>query len=111
MQTVAKGLVAVVMALLVAVQPFVTTGFTMQAGCSIAVAVLTAIGVYLVPSVDGVAPWAKTAVAFLLAGAQAAVQVASTGGINTQGWITILLAALGVVAVHVVPNKPASVAS
>jgi hypothetical protein len=109
MSVVAKGLVSVVMALLVAVQPFVQGGFTVQADCSIAVAVLSAIGVYLVPNLPGSLSWAKTAVAVLLAGAQAAVQVAAADGITPQGWITVLLAALGVVGVYVVPNRPSAV--
>jgi hypothetical protein len=74
-------------------------------GCTVAVALFTAVGVYLVPNLPGTLSWAKTGVAVLLAGAQAAVQVAGAGAITTQGLITVLIAALGVVAVQVVPNK------
>jgi hypothetical protein len=46
----------------------------------------------------------------LLAAAQAAVQVTAAGGISGQGWLTILIAAIGVVSVYVVPNRAAPVA-
>lgn len=104
----AKALVAVLMAALVSFQTLATDGVSVQDWASIAVAVLTAVGVYLIPNVPASLSWAKTAVAMLLAGAQAAVQVTATGGIDGQGWLTILIAAIGVISVYVVPNKTAT---
>jgi hypothetical protein len=105
MSKYAKAIAAIVMAVLTALQTVATAPFTMQTGATIAVAALTAVGVYLVPVLPGIYEWPKTIVAVLLAGAQAAVQVAGSSAITTQGWITIVIAALGVVAVQVVPNK------
>jgi hypothetical protein len=101
----AKAIAAIVMAVLTALQTVAVGPFTVQAGATIAVAALTAVGVYLVPVLPGVYEWPKTVIAVLLAGAQAAVQIAGSSAITTQGWITIAIAALGVVAVQVVPNK------
>lgn len=108
MSAFAKAIAAIVMAVLVSLQTVASGPFTVQAGCTVAVAALTAVGVYLVPNLTGTYEWVKTAVAFLLAGAQAAVQVAGAGTITVQGWITIAIAALGVVAVHAVRNKTAT---
>ena len=102
----AKALVAVLMAALVSFQSLASDGVSVQDWASIAVAVLTAVGVYVIPNVPALT-WAKTVVAMLLAGAQAAVQVAADGRINGQGWLTIAIAAIGVVSVYVVPNKAA----
>lgn len=101
----AKALVAVLMAALISFQTLAMDGVSVQDWASIAVAVLTALGVYLIPNVPVSLSWAKTVVAMLLAGAQAAVQVTVGGGISGQGWLTILIAAIGVVSVYVVPNK------
>ncbi len=108
MSTYAKAIAAIVMAILTALQTAVTGPFTVQSGATIAVAALTAVGVYLVPVLPGVYEWPKTIVAVLLAGAQAGVQVAGSGAITMQGWITVAIAALGVVAVQVVSNKTTS---
>lgn len=104
----AKALVAVLMAALTTVQTLVTDGISVQDWCSIAVAVLAAIGVYFIPNVPASFGWAKALVAMLLAGAQAAVQVTASGGITGQGWLTVLIAAIGVVSVYAVPNKAAA---
>jgi hypothetical protein len=101
----AKALVAVLMAALISFQSLATDGVSVQDWASIAVAVLTAVGVYLIPNVPASLSWAKTAVAMLLAGAQAAVQVTTAGGITGAGWLTIGIAAIGVVSVYVMPNR------
>lgn len=103
----AKALVAVLMAALISFQTLATDGVSVQDWASIAVAVLTAVGVYVAPNVPAAFNWMKTLVAMLLAGAQAAVQVTAVGGIDGQGWLTILIAAIGVISVYVVPNKTA----
>jgi hypothetical protein len=101
----AKALVAVLMAALISFQSLATDGVSVQDWASIAVAVLTAVGVYVIPNVRSSLSWAKTVVAMLLAGAQAAVQVTTEGGITGAGWLTIAIAAIGVVSVYAVPNK------
>lgn len=103
----AKALVAVLMAALVSFQTLATDGVSVQDWASITVAVLTAVGVYLIPNVPASLSWAKTVVAMLLAGAQAAVQVTVAGGITGPGWLTIAIAAIGVISVYVTPNKTA----
>lgn len=105
--TYLKSIVSVLIAGAVAFQTLATDGVSVADWASIAVAVLTAAGVYLIPNVPAALSWAKTAVAVLLAGAQAAVQVAAAGTITGSGWLTILIAAAGVIAVYVAPNKPA----
>lgn len=99
-----KSVVAVVVAALVSVQTLGTDGVSAQDVASIAVAVLTAIGVYLLPNVPAALGWAKTAVALLLAGAQAAVQVSGDGVISGMEWLTVGIAALGVVSVYAAPK-------
>ena len=72
------------------------------------VAVVTAIGVYLVPNLSsGVGRYAKAAVAIVGTGLQAAVPLATEGAITNSGWLLILLAVLGAVSVGIVPNRQA----
>lgn len=103
-----KALVAVLMAGLVSYQTLATDGVSVQDWCSIAVAVIGAVGVYLIPNTPAL-DWAKTGVAVLLAGAQAAVQVSGDGVISGTEWLTVAIAAVGVVSVYVAPNRPAVV--
>ena len=100
-----KSLVAVVMAALVSYQTLATDGVSVQDWCSIAVAAIGAVGVYWIPNTPAL-DWAKMVVAALLAGAQAAVQVSTDGVISGQEWLTVAIAAIGVVSVYVVPNRP-----
>jgi len=100
-----KAFVAVVMAALVTYQTLATDGVSVQDWCSVAVAVIGAVGVYLIPNTPAL-DWAKTAVAVLLAGAQAAVQVSGDGVISGSEWLTVAIAAIGVVSVYVAPNRP-----
>lgn len=70
------------------------------------VAVVTAIGVYLVPNLSsGVGRYAKLAVAVVGTGLQAAVPLATEGAITNAGWLLTLLAVLGAVSVGIVPNR------
>ncbi|MDG4792025.1 hypothetical protein O7626_40125 [Micromonospora sp. WMMD1102] len=67
----------------------------------IAIAAATAVGVYLVPLVPEYR-WAKTAVAAVLA----VLQVLATvilGGLDSNEWIALLLAALTVLGVGITP--------
>jgi hypothetical protein len=68
-----------------------------------ALAVLTAVGVYVVPNTGG-APWLKAAVAFVGAGLQAAVAAATDNAITGAEWNAIILASVAVVATYVFPN-------
>lgn len=72
----------------------------------LAVSVLYAAGVYLVPDLvaDGV-QWVKPTVAAMLAAAQAAV-LAAGGGITGAEWVNVGLAAAGALGILVVPNAP-----
>lgn len=71
----------------------------------VGVAVLTAVGVYLVPNLPaGVGRYAKLAVAIVGTALQAAVPLLTEGSITSTGWLLILLAALGAVGVNIVPN-------
>jgi len=101
-----KALVAVLMAGLVSYQTLATDGVSVQDWCSIAVAVIGAVGVYLIPNTPAL-DWAKAGVAVLLAGAQAAVQVSGDGVISGTEWLTVAIAAIGVISVYVAPNRPA----
>ena len=70
-------------------------------GVQIAIAVATAVGVYLVPLVPQYR-WAKTAVGVVLA----VLSVATTlivGGIDSSDWIALALAGLTAVGVAVTP--------
>jgi hypothetical protein len=107
MSTYGKAIAAVVMAVLVTVQTLSTDGISAVDWASIVVAFLTAVGVWLVPEVEGFLSWAKTAVAVMLAAAQAAVQVAG-GGVHGYEWLTIAIAALGVLGVSVAPSTSVS---
>jgi hypothetical protein len=72
-----------------------------EEGVQISIAAATAVGVYLVPLVPEYR-WAKTAVAAVLA----VLQVLATvilGGLDSNEWIALLLAALTVLGVGVTP--------
>jgi len=71
----------------------------------VAIAVLTAVGVYLVPNLSsGAAKYAKAIVAIVGTVLQAALPLLTEGDITATGWLLILLAALGALGVGVVPN-------
>lgn len=74
------------------------------------VAVIAAIGVYLVPRFDGpLAKFSKGAVAVLGTGAQALVPLIpalGVGAVTTQSWIIVAVAGLGALGVGITPNAP-----
>lgn len=78
---------------------------------NIGVALLTAVGVYLVPNLDkSVGHWLKAIVAVLGTALQALVPFLAEGRITTSGWILVFVAALGAVGVGIVPNTRPAVA-
>jgi hypothetical protein len=72
---------------------------------NVAIAVVTAVGVYLVPNTPATA--ARTLKTIVAAGGAAltALSSALTDGVTTGEWLQIALAALAAVGVYVVPNQ------
>lgn len=103
-RTYGKSIVAVLFALLTAAASALTDGvITAPEGVQVAIAAATAVGVYLVP-VMYEWPWAKTAIAMLLAGLNLAVTII-TNGITPAEWINLGVAALSVLAVAKAPAE------
>jgi hypothetical protein len=102
----AKALVAIAAAAVsVLVTALTDNAITLTELLAVAIAVVTAVSVYLVPNLPtGAARYAKAGVAVLGAGLQAAVPLVVDGGITPTGWLVILLALLGAVSVGIVPN-------
>ena len=102
----AKALVAILTAAhAVLVTALDDSIITAVEGAHIGLAVLTAIGVYLVPNLPtGVGRYAKALVAVAGAGLQAAVPLLTDGDIAASGWLVIALAVLGAMSVGIVPN-------
>lgn len=102
----AKAIVAIVAALALAFSAALTDAIvTSSEVASIGIAVLTAVGVYLVPNLPaGPARWLKGIVALVGTALQAAAPLLYGGSITTSGWLMVLVAALGAVSVGIVPN-------
>lgn len=103
-QRYGKSLVAVLLAVVTAVQAGLSDGHITQGeGVQVVIALATAVGVYLVP-IHPEWRWSKTAVAVLLAvlNALAALIV---GGISSADWTELILAALTVLAVSAAPAQ------
>lgn len=74
---------------------------------NVGIAVVTAVGVYLIPNLPaGPARYFKSGVA-LLGAALTALASFITDGVTTAEWLQIALAALAAIGVYVVPNGPA----
>jgi len=106
----AKAIVAIIGAALAVLVTAVNDGvLTPLEMVTVTIAVLTSVGVYLVPNLSsGAQRYAKGAVAFLGAGL-AALALVLTGAlgwadVSLSDWLTVILAALGGVGVVVVPN-------
>lgn len=104
-----KAVVAIIAAVLVVFGAAITDDVvTTLEAVNIAVALVTAIGVYLVPNLPaGPGAYLKAIVAFLGAGGAALVTVLGSGGladVHPSAWVTVFLAALGGVGVYVLPN-------
>lgn len=73
---------------------------------NVAIAIVTAVGVYLVPNLDsGLARYFKFIVA-LIGAALVSLSSVLTDGVTSAEWLQILLAALAAIGVVIVPNKP-----
>jgi len=73
---------------------------------NVAIAIVTALGVYLVPNLpSGPAAYLKFAVA-LLGAALVALSSFLDGGVSTSEWLQVALAGLTAIGVYVVPNIP-----
>lgn len=80
----------------------ITTAEVVQA----AIALVAAVGVYLVPNLaEGAARHAKLIVAVLGATLQAVGVLLQGGDLTAQGAMVVLVAALGAVSVGIVPNS------
>lgn len=101
-----RALIATAVAIAIGVREIAFTDNTHWYASSVSVAVLGAIGVYLVPDLDPLtARWVKPTVAALMAGSQAAVQAAGDG-INGYEWVSVAVAVAGALGILVVPNRP-----
>lgn len=101
-----KAVVAIVAAVLVVLGAALTDDTVSQLELvQIAIALVTAVSVYLVPNLDaGTRRYAKGGVAFLGAGLAALVTVLSDG-VTYSEWVTVALAAIGAVGVVILPNR------
>ena len=101
-----KAIVAILTAAVVAVIAALTDDIvTAVEVTQIAVAIVAAIGVYLIPNLpSGVGRYAKALVAMGGAGLQALTTVLMDGSFTTQGALVVLLAVLGSVSVGIIPN-------
>jgi hypothetical protein len=73
---------------------------------NVAIVIVTALGVYLVPNLpEGPAKYLKFAVA-LLGAALVTLSSLLDGGVTTSEWLQVALAALTALGVYVVPNTP-----
>lgn len=88
--------VMVVMAVLQAVNQVLDGGVTLNEAFIVLVALGGALATFLVPSVSGRAPWAKTVVAAFTAGAVTLQDATVEGGLTTSVVITAVIAILAI---------------
>ncbi len=69
---------------------------------NLAIAVVTAAGVYLIPLAPA-AKWTKSAVGFLLAGLNVAATVILDGSLSGPDWVLIAASALGAIGITLAP--------
>lgn len=103
-----KAFVAIATAVLAVVVTALTdNAVTLVETLGIVVAGLTAVGVYLVPNLNGsVGHYAKAVVAVVGVAVQAAVPLVVDGAFPPSAWLLVLLAALGALSVGITPNTP-----
>jgi hypothetical protein len=102
-QTHGKTIAAFAVTVATAVYPLLQQGRIGAAGAvSIAIAVVTNAGVYIVPLAPN-AKWAKSAVAVGLSALNVAATLAIDGGISAGEWGQIIIAAAGAGAVYLAP--------
>lgn len=101
--TYGKSLVAALYAIAATIIPLVDDGHVDPAeGVSIAIAVVTAASVYVVPLAPG-SRWAKSVAALLLAGLNVAATVILDGHLDATEMLMIVAAALGAIGVTLAP--------
>lgn len=103
----AKAIVAIMTAAATVLATAITDNFvTMDERLGIALAIVNAIAVYLVPNLSaGVGRYAKLIVALVGTGLQAALPLIVDGTFPPSAWLLVLVAALGAVSVGIVPNR------
>jgi hypothetical protein len=97
-----KFIAAFLYAVAAAVIPLATGGVNAAVGVTIAIAGVTAAGVYLIPLAPS-ATWTKTAVGVLLAGLNVATVVILDNAISAPEWLMIANAVLGALGITVAP--------
>ncbi len=105
MSNAGKSIVAFLYALAVTIIPFVDGGRRPSPAewVSIVIAAVTAVSVYLTPLIPQ-APWAKTAVGAVLAGAQILVTVID-GGVTGSDALLIVVAVAAAVGIQLAPAR------
>lgn len=103
----AKAIVAILTAAATVLATAITDNFvTLDERLGIALAIVNAIAVYLVPNLNaGVGRYAKLIVALVGTGLQAALPLIVDGTFPPSAWLLVLVAALGAVSVGIVPNR------
>lgn len=101
-----KAILAIVAAAVTALLAATTDGVvTISELVNVGVAIVTALGVYLIPNLPGqITGYAKAIAAFAGAGLVALVSVLGDGAVTPDEWLQVALAALAGVGVTVVPN-------
>lgn len=111
----AKSIVAILTAVITVIVAALGDGVVSTAELAqIGIAFLTAFGVYAVPNIQDqtVGAWAKALVAVLGTALQALIPFLLNGEVTNAQWLMVFLAALGALAVGIVPNvDPAKVAA
>lgn len=105
MSNAGKSIVAFLYALAVTIIPFVDGGHRPSPAewVSIVIAAVTAVSVYLTPLIPQ-APWAKTAVGAVLAGAQVLITVID-GGVTGSDALLIVVAVAAAVGIQLAPAQ------
>lgn len=103
----AKAIVAILTAAATVLATAITDNFvTLDERLGIALAIVNAVAVYLVPNLSaGVGRYAKLIVALVGTGLQAALPLIVDGTFPPSAWLLVLVAALGAVSVGIVPNR------
>lgn len=105
----AAAVFALVVALVSVAQQFSGQPLSRATFVQVGVAVLTAVGVWVVKNVHGTAlAWSKAVVAVVGAVLSAAAPFVVAGHITYAQCVTVAVALLGALSVYVVPNAPAA---
>lgn len=111
MQTAGKAVIAFFYAVAVVAVPLFGNNHVPSSTewVQIAIAVVTAAGVYVAPLVPG-ATWTKTALGAMLAGLQVLV-TAIDGGMDGNDWLTVAFAVASALGIYLAPAESSSGAS